>query len=1078
MKRMHWARLAALAFNVSLPFAAVAQEAAPSEVRPPTDHSGEPFVVEEYSMRVAFENDGTSVREEMTRIRIQSDAALQQYGVLTFGYQGSFESVEVDYIRIRKPDGSVVATPGENAQDMPAAITREAPFYSDLREKHISVKGVSIGDTLESHVIWRVTKALVPGQFWVSFNTSLDYIALRYEVRISIPRDRAVKWSSADTQPVISIEGRHRVFTWLTAQLTPKLSKEGGAQAGEKGDKGGAAAAEKPRAERTGPDVWLSSFQSWEAVGEWFRSLMKDRVQPSPEIRAKAAELTKGLTTEDAKIRVLYNYVSTQVRYIGVAFGVGRYQPHPAAEVLANQYGDCKDKHTLLAALLAASGVNAFPALIDSKGKIEETVPSPGQFDHVITAVPKAGGYIWLDTTPEIAPFGYLIGPLRDKRALVIPADAPPTLVATYTDPPTPALQTFRGVATLGTDGTLEGTLDWSFQGDDTTLLLRSAFRKTPMPSWKDLVQLLARRMGFAGEVSDARVESVSEMEEPLRWTYKYTRKDFPDWANRRVAGLMPYVNLPRSDEKSTDPVKLGSPAELHYTSSIKLPAGSTPQLPPPRDLKEAFADYAATYAFEDGSLKIDRRVTVRRGEVSVGELDAYRRFAKVVEEDDLHLIDLDNRHRASIWNYEDAIWDLPYSKNHEAGQAYDDARAAYQKRDFGAEIAALEKAVRIDPTFTRAWLWLGNVYGSQHNDESMFAAYKSAFKNNPKETLSLKVLAFNQMRRMNLDDAVATWRKLIALAPEDADGYEGLGLTLLAAKRDREATEPLESALRMDPSRSELRLQLGMAYLNDGQKTKAVETLRQSLGSDPQPAALNNVAYVMEEADVDLPLALEFAERSVRADETGLSKVTLANLEMADVVRTWTLGNSWDTLGSVHAKMGHLDRAQRYLEASWALAQTKVVGEHLAKVYERQHKPTEAARMSRLAAQAERGSYDPTDKTKVRPNWPAPAGSDTASKEELVGLRTVKLEPITSETASAEFFLLIGPDSKVIDAKFISGDEALKKANAALKAARFDAHFPDDQPTRLVRRGVVMCSSVSGCSVVLYAPAHVNSLE
>ena len=52
------------------------------------------------------------------------------------------------------------------------------------------------------------------------------------------------------------------------------------------------------------------------------------------------------------------------MRYIGVAFGIGRYQPHSAETVLDNQYGDCKDKHTLLAAMLKAAGYEAWPALI------------------------------------------------------------------------------------------------------------------------------------------------------------------------------------------------------------------------------------------------------------------------------------------------------------------------------------------------------------------------------------------------------------------------------------------------------------------------------------------------------------------------------------------------------------------------------------------------------------------------------------------------------------------------------------------------------------------------------------------
>ena len=86
--------------------------------------------------------------------------------------------------------------------------------------------------------------------------------------------------------------------------------------------------------------------------------------------------------------------------------GIGRYQPHSATDVLSNDFGDCKDKHTLFAALLAAENIKAMPVLINSSAKIDPDVPSPAQFDHVITALPQGNGYQFLDTTPEVAPYG------------------------------------------------------------------------------------------------------------------------------------------------------------------------------------------------------------------------------------------------------------------------------------------------------------------------------------------------------------------------------------------------------------------------------------------------------------------------------------------------------------------------------------------------------------------------------------------------------------------------------------------------------------------------------------------------
>ena len=96
-------------------------------------------------------------------------------------------------------------------------------------------------------------------------------------------------------------------------------------------------------------------------------------------------------------------YVATQIRYIGVAFGIGRYQPHTAAEILSNQYGDCKDKHTLLAAMLAVAGIKADAVLIGAGVRFNEAVPSPGgAFNHLITHLSLAGQEVWLDSTAEI----------------------------------------------------------------------------------------------------------------------------------------------------------------------------------------------------------------------------------------------------------------------------------------------------------------------------------------------------------------------------------------------------------------------------------------------------------------------------------------------------------------------------------------------------------------------------------------------------------------------------------------------------------------------------------------------------
>src|SRR5262245_30396615 len=107
-------------------------DAKPAETKP--DYSKEAFVDEQDVTKIVFENDGPSTSETTTRLRIQSDAGVQRFGVLSYAYQNATENIEIVYVRVNKPDGTIITTPAENIQDMPSDVTRQAPFYSDLQE--------------------------------------------------------------------------------------------------------------------------------------------------------------------------------------------------------------------------------------------------------------------------------------------------------------------------------------------------------------------------------------------------------------------------------------------------------------------------------------------------------------------------------------------------------------------------------------------------------------------------------------------------------------------------------------------------------------------------------------------------------------------------------------------------------------------------------------------------------------------------------------------------------------------------------------------------------------------------------
>lgn len=105
-------------------------QSTPPRVPAANDYAQEAAVIEETTTKIAFDNDGDFTREQASRVRVQTDAGVKQWGLLTFPFQSATQTVEIDYVRVRKADNSTVITPPDNVQDLDSEITRSAPFIA------------------------------------------------------------------------------------------------------------------------------------------------------------------------------------------------------------------------------------------------------------------------------------------------------------------------------------------------------------------------------------------------------------------------------------------------------------------------------------------------------------------------------------------------------------------------------------------------------------------------------------------------------------------------------------------------------------------------------------------------------------------------------------------------------------------------------------------------------------------------------------------------------------------------------------------------------------------------------------
>lgn len=586
-------------------------------------YSKEPYVFESISNAVRFEADGTGQRDFTFRARIQSESAVREFGLLTYPFAARFETVDIMYVRVKKADGATVETPPSDVQEIDSAVSREAPMYTDSREKHIAVKALGVGDVLEAHVHWTVHDPIAPGHFWFDYSYFKGGICLDEKLDIDVPANVAVKVRNSDPQPLVHENAGRRVYAFATANPS-RPDETNKIPDWEKNSHGAPL-----------PDVEISSFASWAEIGAWYGSLQVSKVAVTPDVKAKSEDLTKGKSSDDEKVHALYDFVSTRFRYIGIDLGMGRYTPHAASEVLVNRYGDCKDKHTLFAALLQAAGISSYPALVSSKLKIDASFPTPSVFDHVITAIPRGDSLLFLDTTPEVAPFGLLMATIRDRQVLVIPSSAPARLVTTPADPVISNYEHAQIDASIDTDGTLDAKMRFEDRGDGE-LALRLAYRGTPQNRWQELTQAIMAGMGFAGTVSDVSVVSPEDTSKPFWMSFSYRRTDFPDWKNHRIVLPSPPILIPDLNEaqkRSKDPLPLGALQDVVYESTIKLPDGYSPVVPGNVDEKRDFAEYSATYAAQESSLHGTLRFKTFLHEVPGSERGQFSDLAKTIDE-------------------------------------------------------------------------------------------------------------------------------------------------------------------------------------------------------------------------------------------------------------------------------------------------------------------------------------------------------------------------------------------------------------------------------------------------------------
>lgn len=389
------------------------------------------------------------------------------------------------------------------------------------------------------------------------------------------------------------------------------------------------------------------AFSDWASVSRWLASMVDPASAPDARVQAKARELTTHARSDLEALRALAAFVQ-RTQYVSIQIGAGRgggYRPHRAADVLAKGQGDCKDKASLLKAMLEALGKKAFLVSVFAGDPtyVRDTWPSPHQFNHVIVGIPTLdsaspgatveapgiGTLLLFDPTDPFTPLGEL--PLTDQGslALVVSSAGGPLVRLPETGP-----------EANGSKRTIEGQID---ETGRLTAMLRDRFTGGRAAAAREQYRGLAPD-AYVREMKDRMARSIPRSElaaveaedDELSFRFKAS-VTAPAYA-QVVQGRLLLVKCPTpladflpslASSTRRTPVAL-APSHRAERMVLAPAAGvSIDELPAHLEGEGPYGSYRLSARHEGDKVIVEREITTRRSVVPVAEYQAVRAFVE-----------------------------------------------------------------------------------------------------------------------------------------------------------------------------------------------------------------------------------------------------------------------------------------------------------------------------------------------------------------------------------------------------------------------------------------------------------------
>lgn len=593
------------------------------------------------STSVSLENDGTVVRTYRRVIQVLTDAGASHLREQQFGFVPGHQSFVVHWLRVVRPDGTVVSAAPTQVQesDVPAPVST-SPVYSDQKVVRMSLSGVSAGTLLDVDFTLADRKPAMKGDFSQAYVFTPGSSIERARLVLDVPSSVAlrIKEQNLDFKRVTKTAGGRTSYTWSRSH-TPKVRAEPFAA-----DSNGVVM-----------EVRVGGPISWDDVSKWYAGLARERYAATPTLTRIVDSLVVGARTRDDSIRAVHRWVAQDIRYVGIELGIGGYQPRMPDAVIATGFGDCKDKATLFVAALARLGIKSYPVLLSINATAKRDIPSPLQFNHEIAAVPLvSGGYQFVDVTSAFNAYGELPLSIQGGFALIVFPDGRNEEVTLPSDSPSSNVQTTVLTGMLSADGKFNGTYAESVTGS-ISAGMRATFA-SPLDSAQraDGARRVARKFFASGDGDSLSAFNGRDYSAPTRISVRISNANATTTAGSVELLNNPFSNFAGMATAADDIARLPTRrfpidaskivgrqtaiTEMHVT----LPEGWHARLPANITANSVFGSYTTTYTQEGQTLVMKRKLVGGTGIFMPTRVNELVAWLRAIGRDDVKFIVLD----------------------------------------------------------------------------------------------------------------------------------------------------------------------------------------------------------------------------------------------------------------------------------------------------------------------------------------------------------------------------------------------------------------------------------------------------